>query len=66
VRLRPGRPFGQQVGEPQSGVLVAGVGPGAQRVEVTALGQHVGQPRGGIHVAGVGPGAQLVKVTALG
>ena len=54
----------------RGGGRVAGVGPGAQLVEVAALGQQPDQPGGGVLVAGVGQGAQYlnrsVQVAALG
>ena len=45
---------------------VAGIGPGAQPVQVPAPGQQIGQPPGGGPVAGVGPGAQPVQVAPFG
>jgi hypothetical protein len=43
---------------------VAGVGPGAQLVQVAALGQRPGQSPGRVTGAGVGPGVQLLQVAA--
>jgi len=60
----------QQVDQTCADTFVAGVGPGAQLVQVAALGQQLSQPLSGVPVAGVGPAAQdldrLVQVVELG
>jgi len=61
----------KQIGQPPGGVLLVGVGPTAQPVQVTAFCQQSGQDQGGIPAAcgvgsGVGVGAQLVQVVPLG
>jgi len=51
-------------------MLVAGVGPGAQLLQVAAIGQQPGQIQGSVSIAGVGAAAQyqcrLVEVSAPG
>jgi hypothetical protein len=50
----------KHVGQAPSGGPVAGVGQGAQLLQVAAAGQQIGQPPGGVRVAGVCAGAQPV------
>ena len=55
----------QQLGQRLGETLDAGVGLGAQPVQVTALSQQVGQLPGGVLIAGVSQCTQPVLITAL-
>ena len=48
------------------GILIAGVGAGAQLVQVAAFLEQVDELQDGALVADGGPGAQLVQVAVLG